>query len=135
MLRGDIIKPNPGDACEICDRTAKVRMVVESDSFGSETHPLCDIHAADVELQIQEERAKPSPCDWCKTTKTGCQERRDWEEGSHGPVYLVCPECWTKHCRSAQEALAEYEDDEYEDDDWDFQDVLDEDDRIKQREI
>lgn len=77
------------------DRPAYRRVQGETDSFGSEMHDLCrecyDAHLVAVARYAAE--AACGACDWCKSDATDLRNRRDWEEGSSGPVYRVCGAC------------------------------------------
>ena len=73
------------------DRPAARRIQGETDSFGSEMHDLCD----ECAKAYREEMRKPDigKCDWCGTTEVARVPARDYEEGTHGPVYYVCAAC------------------------------------------
>ena len=99
-----------GDECD-CGQPAITCMVGETDSFGSEFHPMCAIckHEHDNREDTEEEGI----CDWCR--KVGVlSPRRDFEEGSSGPVYHVCSPCIRKENEKlAREAGYDMDDDYY----------------------
>lgn len=73
------------------DRPAVRRVQGETDSFGSEMHDLCQ-ECID-ELAKHTAEARCGVCDWCKSEAKDLRPRRDFEEGSGGPVYQVCGAC------------------------------------------
>lgn len=79
------------------DRPAVARMQGETDSFGSEMHDLC----AECVTEWRKEARTPNigRCDWCKAENVERAPRRDYDEGTSGPVYYVC-----KPCRDGYEA-------------------------------
>lgn len=96
------------------DRPATHRVQGETDSFGSEMIDMCDACYAE-HVQYQRTRDRSGVCDWCKNHKPRVIETRDYEEGMHGPVYLVCDACIQRRDESLREELARYE---REQDDW-----------------
>lgn len=115
---GDVIGPNsylPGDIVALprrsmCDQhpesPAVVRMVGETDSFGSELWDCCQ------ECVDEMKNAPPhvGTCDWCKTPKVELRNMRDYEEGMHGRVYTVCTPCSDRYNkRQIEEFEKEYE--------------------------
>lgn len=49
-------------------------------------------------------------CDWCKATDVHVVDARDYEEGTHGPVYSVCANCKDKQEKRLSAELAAYDD-------------------------
>lgn len=74
------------------DRPAYKRVQGETDSFGSEMHDLCK-ECCDALAKHRAEADTSGQCDWCKQHKPALRKRRDFEEGSAGPVYDVCDAC------------------------------------------
>lgn len=77
------------------DRPAIKRVQGETDSFGSELHDMCaecyEQHKVDMEAYRKE--IATGCCDWCKNGATDLRQMRDFEEGSAGPLYMVCGAC------------------------------------------
>lgn len=97
-----------GTMCDLhSDRPATHRVQGETDSFGSELNDMCD--------ECYEELKKnPNPtgtCDWCKTPDVSLRPRRDYDEGTHGPVYHVCQPCIKKDEDRITEEM--YDDEEH----------------------
>lgn len=102
-----------GSICEDCNEPAVTTLVGETDSFGSEFHPLCQKHkdeyivARDKE-QEDEENNPTGCCDWCKRSHVKVRPHRDFEEGSCGPVYDVCDACIAKEQASLDDEYDDY---------------------------
>ena len=80
------------------DRPAVARVQGETDSFGSEMMDMCaECFAA---LSRTENHNAGGICDWCKQEVSELHHRRDYEEGSCGPVYQVCEECWGRYLKA-----------------------------------
>lgn len=88
------------------DRPAAGRMQGETDSFGCEMHDLCQ-ECLDESLE-HAKQARSGQCDWCKSAAADLRARRDWEEGSCGPVYQVCGACVQRESARLDEELAEH---------------------------
>jgi hypothetical protein len=73
------------------DRPAVARIQGETDSFGSELIDCCEECRAAIQTATH-----PGRCNWCKADAKNLRETRDYEEGSCGPVYLVCETCRKK---------------------------------------
>lgn len=88
-------QPSPeGLSCDNhADRVATTRIQGETDSFGCEYFDLCEPCAATLLEGIRKARQQPHRCDWCGQEKIGCRPHRDFEEGTGGAVYTVCPDC------------------------------------------
>lgn len=101
------------------DRKAVANIQGETDSFGCETHYCCEECCAEIRQERIGAREEISRCDWCKQDAKGCTAQRDYDEGTHGPVYHVCPACRKKYSDEIERDLAQYDDgyDDYEDDD------------------
>lgn len=115
----------------MCDVHPTVRAVAriqgETDSFGCEYHLMCQACLDENRKATREAYEAESFCDWCKTLKTHCAPRRDFEEGMGGPVYNVCRDCVNKENDRINEEL-EYQDEHYGPLDDDFDDDFDDDD-------
>lgn len=74
------------------DRPAYRRVQGETDSMGSEMHDMCEECFTKYQADIAEADTSGC-CEWCKTHKPKLRDRRDFEEGSCGPVYQVCDDC------------------------------------------
>lgn len=117
-LPGSIIQltSNNSHVCEYCDEKdnecmshATYKVVVESDSFGSEYGYYCDTHIKDVEEQAISNPPEDN-CDHCKRLLT-VHPYRDYEEGYNGPVYWLCECC----LRTAKRRDAEIYEEDYPD--------------------
>lgn len=95
------------------DRMAVCRIQGETDSMGSEMHDLC-AECRD-EIAQHEREARIGKCDWCKEQATDLRHRRDFEEGTSGPVYEVCGACVKRENERLNAERAEQEDlDDYD---------------------
>lgn len=94
------------------DRKAYRRVQGETDSMGCEMHDMCEECYTTYKAE-QKTADRSGVCDWCKTHQSDLRPRRDFEEGSSGPVYDVCGGC----VRRENERLAQELEDSY--DDWD----------------
>lgn len=100
-----------GTACdEHRSVPAVARVQGETDSFGAELHDLCQPC-----LDALKSGMSSGCCDWCEKHAIDLRSRRDFEEGSCGPVYEVCGDCVRAENKRLQEELDEHLDDwEYE---------------------
>lgn len=92
-LPGDVlryIEPHTKEDCD-CGQPSTLVVQGETDSFGYETHTMCE--SCHDKLRANKEIGD---CDWCKATEVELRPIRDWEEGTHGPVYYVCQCCKRK---------------------------------------
>ena len=102
------------------DRPAVIRIQGETDSMGAEYEDLCEEC-----LKADRERVKNEDtsgnCDWCKRHADKLFHRRSTDEGSHGPVYLVCKPCIDRSNARLQAELDEWDrcNPPYEEDDFD----------------
>jgi hypothetical protein len=133
----DVIGPNsyrPGQSVfvpegatcdEHNDREAKYRIVGETDSFGSELVDMCEECYEEYRQQTDTKYQEIQYCEVCKEMKQYVTRRRDPEEGSSGPVYDMCSDCY----RNIVSGLVGDDDDMDIPDDTDYpDDDLDEDD-------
>ena len=101
-LPGAIHNIPDGTMCdEHPDRPAVRRVQGETDSFGSEMHDLCQECLDEIKKYAKEARC--GFCDWCKNEVADLRPKRDWDEGSHGPVYYVCGPCAKRYDDSMRE--------------------------------
>lgn len=112
-LPGTGHKVPPGTMCDYHPDVPAVRRVQgETDSFGCELNDYCQtcIDAQRTYAQSDEGKAAMAAhrcghCDWCKQYATDLGSKRDWEEGSAGPVYRVCGACVDKETKRLAEEL------------------------------
>lgn len=111
-LPGMKLKVLHTDVCEEgdCFKKAVLKIVNEVDSFGYETFCMCEEHAAEYENEKKEEEHQEQQCDWCFSMRRDVIPFRDWEEGSNGPVYEVCPDCRRANNESAASLFEDEED-------------------------
>lgn len=97
-------------------RPATRRIQGETDSFGAEMIDLCDeCYQKDREEAKNEDYS--GNCDWCKSHTDRTIATRDYEEGTHGPVYYVCKECKDRQSAQIAADLAAYDNDYFGDND------------------
>jgi hypothetical protein len=87
------------------DRPATHRVQGETDSMGCEMIDMCD----DCYSEYKKHADEPivGCCDWCKAPNVRVREHRDYEEGTHGPVYDVCDVCIKKEAKQLADELNE----------------------------
>ncbi len=94
-----------------CDKHPEIdathRIQGETDSFGCEYVDMC-VECYWEYLKQKASNSNPGVCDWCNHHSDTRTKTRDYDEGSSGPVYDVCPSCRNKAVQRAQEELAEY---------------------------
>ncbi len=100
------------------DRPAVQRIQGETDSFGSEMNDLCQECVDEMKRQIQEQANVEEQCDWCKTMQKNLRPHRDFEEGSSGRVYDVCPRCISEENKRVHEELDNNSDDYFDREDF-----------------
>lgn len=76
------------------DVFAVKRLQGETDSFGSEMFDACQSCVDEQERYIKE--ARSGNCEWCGKSSDHLSNRRDYDEGSCGPIYRVCLPCIRK---------------------------------------
>lgn len=105
----------PGSKCDSHpERLAVARVQGETDSFGCEYLCMCQQCLVEYRAHQKAEYERAQHCDWCKQEKTGCHETRDYDEGSAGPLYMVCRDCRNKRDDEARRELeASYDYDDY----------------------
>ncbi|MDO8425297.1 MAG: hypothetical protein Q7T01_02170 [bacterium] len=110
-LPGSVRRVPDGQACDDCYKPATHRVQGETDSFGAEWADLCD----ECGTRERERRRKDCAgnCDWCKEHTNALTSTRDYDEGTHGPVYHVCKWCCDKQQRALEEELQYYESNGY----------------------
>lgn len=106
-ITGQKLKVKNDDICENIDHhdgeevKADVVIVGECDSFGYERFGMCQACYKEYLKEREENYDSEQHCGWCHKSKKGVTEFRDWEEGSHGPVYEVCADCRAKSLQDA----------------------------------
>lgn len=91
-LPGSRRPPPAGARCDDhADRLATARVQGETDSMGAEFHDLCDECFA--RMRSEAAAGLQGVCDWCGLAADDLRHRRDFDEGSCGPVYRVCGRC------------------------------------------
>lgn len=114
----------------LCDnhdgRLATHRVQGETDSFGAEYADYCDACYAQHKLDLAAYAAEQATgcCDWCKSYATDLRNKRDWEEGSYGPVYRVCGACVKRQSDRLAEEFPP-SDNYYDVDEGDYDDDMD----------
>lgn len=97
-----------GDTCHIeghTDRPAVKTLVGETDSWGSEYHPMCQECVDAYKAKQEAEDENPTgTCDWCHKSGLRVHFRSDPTEGG-GSVYEVCNPCYIRAVHN------EYDDD------------------------
>lgn len=93
-LPGSVHEVKPGVDCEDCGKPATSLLQGETDSFGAEYHPLCDVCLRKTLNEMAVE-GHISKCDHCHIEQE-TRAWRDFEEGSNGPVYYICSGCRRK---------------------------------------
>ena len=109
-LPGQVVRLDVGDKCDTEgheDRLAVRRIVGETDSWGSESHCMCQECATAHDNAPEPDTS--GTCEWCKCHADYLQPTRDIDEGMYGPVYDVCLDCRRKQNQQAQEELDAYD--------------------------
>ena len=100
----------PDETCDHCaceegpEVPATTIIQGETDSFGYETLALCDA----CNNKLLTEKQDLGTCDHCKKAPA-TMHTRDPDEGSSGPVYVICRECNGKMMRALNEEAERYE--------------------------
>ena len=82
----------------------------ETDSFGYEVNAFCNECLGKLR---EEAKNATDTCDWCDKEKQKCVWTRDYDEGSYGPAYHVCRECYKKQMEYLRKEEAKYRDKYY----------------------
>lgn len=114
-LPGHVRELRPEDQCpcqyDECKAHATHEFLVEADSMGEEWLPLCETHVEQFRIDAAQDCI--ASCDWCKAENVVVAPFRDFEEGTHGPVYDVCEVCRGKAIdRANEEANQSFEGDD-----------------------
>ncbi len=108
-LPGYKAKTEAGAMCDDHPERSSVATIQgETDSMGCEFIEMCSECYEKYKGHKEEAREIFSICDWCNGNQKGCSPTRDYEEGTSGPVYNVCPGC---RQRKSEEAQAELDED------------------------
>lgn len=115
-LPGHVRLIRAGDECpcqyDECKEAATHEYLTEADSMGEEWLPLCSSHLEQFKKDVAEAGDVIATCDWCKAEGVAVAPFRDFEEGSHGPVYDVCEVCRGKSIDRANDFANEPTDDD-----------------------
>ena len=96
-LPGQQLKVTNGMTCDKhTDRISVMRIVGETDSFGSEIIDMCDECKDNYLKHIAEQQDQEKRCEICLRMKKDVKPHRDPEEDSCGRLYDMCPECYRK---------------------------------------
>ena len=90
------------------DVPAIARVQGETDSFGSELNDMCQACLDEYKNEIKEADTS-GKCDWCGHNAPKLRDRRDYEEGMSGRVYLVCDACVKREYDRLREEEEYYE--------------------------
>jgi len=104
------------DAQVDCQCDAVHEIQGETDSFGYESVHYCSSCLGELRRWEDRRRAELHHCDWCGKKAFDVVETRDTDEGSDGPVYMVCGDCRDRQRRQDQE---EWDAMHHSHDDWD----------------
>lgn len=100
--------PCDGHNCS-CTNTAEFRIQMETDSFGAEYADYCsscyELYKKDIEEYRKQRANTEGWCEFGKHMAKGITQMRDFEEGSSGRLYDVCPECRRKYNEAMREEL------------------------------
>lgn len=119
-LPGQKLKVPEGMLCdECCVAHATIRVVGETDSFGSEIEDYCqacwDVFEENAKRAKEENPdADHGICDRCHCSAV-CKPTRDATEGRCGPVYWYCEPCMDRHREQQRASFDDDIDDDYED--------------------
>lgn len=110
----------------VCDNHPEVvathRVQGETDSFGSELHDLCGECYEEHKSSLAAYRAEQAcgTCEWCSNAATDLRQRRDFEEGMAGRLYMVCGACVKRENDELAEELEANSDDSWTERDLDL---------------
>lgn len=94
-----------GTTCDLHpDQPAVARIQGETDSMGAELNDMCQA-CLDAHRKHRAKRDTSGICDWCKKQVERRGETRDYDEGLHGPLYMVCQPCVQRRDQRLQEEL------------------------------
>lgn len=114
-LPGHVRLIRVGDECpcqyDECKEQATHEYCTAADSMGEEWLPLCSNHLEQWQKDVAEAGDVIATCDWCKAEGVVVAPFRDFEEGTHGPVYDVCEVCRGKSIDRANDFANESTDD------------------------
>ena len=92
------------------DRAAVARIQGETDSMGAELNDMCQ-QCLDEDREFLRTFDTSGACEWCGNFSPKRSNRRDYDEGMAGRIYLVCRPCID---REEEEALRELEEHDYD---------------------
>lgn len=109
-MPGSIHNVPKGTVCDYHpDKLAVIRIQGETDSFGSEMIDLCE-ECKIKDIEESKNIDTSGNCEWCEEFANKLYNKRDYEEGMSGRIYLVCKECIDKQHIADLEELEEYSD-------------------------
>lgn len=79
--------------------------------MGCEMNDLCKECLDADRAYAKSDEARTGKCDWCKKDVTDLRTARDYEEGTHGPVYEICGACHKKQQDEINEELRQHDHD------------------------
>ena len=93
-VTGQVLRTPYGQGCDVHpERLAEVRVVGETDSFGSELIDMCQECFQDYLREKRDAQEELRRCDLCGSEVDTCQPWRDPEEGFGGRQYMACKKC------------------------------------------
>lgn len=118
-LPGQKLKCPTGMTCDCCNAVATVRVVGETDSFGSEIEDYCQtcwgrMEAESAKAKEEDPEVGYFICDRCRR-RAECEPTRDLTEGRCGPLYYYCKPCMGAHRDAMRREFDDGDDDYYED--------------------
>ena len=122
-VTGQVLRTPYGQACDAHpEKLAEVRVVGETDSFGSELIDMCQECFQDYLRDKRDAQDELIRCQLCGSLTDTCQTWRDHEEGLTGRQYQACQTCRHERERAFAEALADVDDPE--DDEVEFEEAV-----------
>lgn len=99
-----------GATCDTCEHERQItvaathRIQGETDSMGAELNDMCDACYAAYKEEIANADTSGC-CEWCSNFADKLVNRRDFEEGMSGRLYLVCAPCIKKENDAVNDEL------------------------------
>ena len=101
----------PGATCDRHpDRPAVARIQGETDSMGAELNDLCQ-QCLDEHREFERTADRSGVCEWCGNPSPKLSNRRHYDEGMNGRIYLVCRPCLDRQEEAARLELEEHDHD------------------------
>ena len=122
-VTGQVLRCPYGQACDKHEeRLAEVRVVGETDSFGSELVDMCQECFQDYLRDKRDAQDELVRCQLCGSVTDTCKAWRDPEEGISGRHYMACQTCRHERERAFAEALSDAGEDD--DDSAEFEEAI-----------